>query len=296
MRHLVRRHHAAAQQVRLAAQAVAPVDRQPLALEQQLRLLGLRTIRQAEPADRLLQLFLIENGRRRRLRLVHLLLGHGPLLVWGSLAQRPLEQAPYRAQTAGRARPPRRRYANCVTANDANCVAPARPARGARPRRWSVPCDRPRPEVTMSKNNRDPSPFGTSLDADDLKSVLGASAGARAVVLEQQLRDAAPSASSSGGGRGLPTHALAPLGAEREPAARPARPAATHHFYRPQPALPMLRAAGPRAAEAPAPSPTPARSGSIVAELERLADLRERGLIDEAELTFLKRRLLAGSR
>jgi hypothetical protein len=143
----------------------------------------------------------------------------------------------------------------------------------------------------MSRSNRDGSSFGTSLDLEDLKSVLGASAGARAVVLEQQLRESAPPPAVSGGGRALPTHLTAPpMAAGRDDApAAPARPAATVHFYRPQPPVPVQRANPPRAAEKPAAAP----STSVVAELERLADLRARDLIDDAEFLALKRRLLA---
>src|SRR5262245_29815935 len=103
--------------------------------------------------------------------------------------------------------------------------------------------------------------IGTALEEDDLRTVLGASAGARNAVLEQRMRELAV-----------------------DEAPRPARPA------RPAP-LPPTRPAPPPMARAAA-AASPRVSPSLVDELERLGELRARGLITDDEFVACKRRLL----
>ncbi len=118
--------------------------------------------------------------------------------------------------------------------------------------------------------------IGSELAEDDLKRVLGASAGARNVVLEQRMREVAAEAAGEG--------------------ARPTRPAPSYvpppPRQTPPPALP--RANPPRTAVRPMQPLVPAASrASLVDDLERLAELRARGLITDEEFAAAKRRLLA---
>ena len=54
----------------------------------------------------------------------------------------------------------------------------------------------------------------------------------------------------------------------------------------------LVTAPAPASAPAPATAPTPAPSDDMVARLERLADLRDRGVLDEAEYERVKRSVL----
>ncbi len=111
---------------------------------------------------------------------------------------------------------------------------------------------------------------GQALDDDDLKSVLGASAGARNAVLEQRMRDALVPVPFE---RATPTRRGAP-----PPPARSAPP-------------PSPRASAP-GARAPSAS-APRASAAILDELERLAELRDRGVITDDEFAAFKQRVLS---
>ena len=107
--------------------------------------------------------------------------------------------------------------------------------------------------------------IGTALEEDDLKTVLGASAGARNAVLEQRMRETTPVFEDEAAGR----------------SARPSRPL-------PAPVARIAQSVATRSTSAPAPRAT----ASLIDELERLGELRARGLITDDEFVACKRRLL----
>jgi hypothetical protein len=108
------------------------------------------------------------------------------------------------------------------------------------------------------------SDIGTTLSARDLVAVMGARSNIGAVLAQQeQMAALSAEAERFAVPRLLPKHAL--LGPVTESGA-PARPAP--------------------------PSRRTALRRSIVAEIERLADLEARGLITRQELALMKRRLL----
>lgn len=126
-------------------------------------------------------------------------------------------------------------------------------------------------------------PIGTDLQDDDLRTVLGASAGAAAAI-EQRMREAAPSL-----GLPMPSERATP---ERRAAPPPSRPDRLVVHRSPVRAS-TVGSSAPVARVAPQPPAPPPLTRSVIDELERLGELKQRGLLSDDEFVAFKRRLLS---
>jgi hypothetical protein len=136
--------------------------------------------------------------------------------------------------------------------------------------------------------------IGNCLSAEDLVAVLGARSSTGAAIAQQRQLDETVATARPGAspvvaqGRPLPSQAMMGTSSERDRPSGQAKPVA--QLVRQQAAV-QARSA-PKVRVEPA-SKTRA-PGVSIEELERLAKLRERGVITDAEFAAMKKQLLGG--